>query len=158
MQFEAHNATTQRPKRDPGFGPRPYVERTEAHEIAPGMGAEFSDRAERAAGRKLKSAYAHLVALPRVVSAGDTATAAAILNRIDQCIDKGGWTKNEWARLHKLRDAWAARAHRQDVSFNLRGWRQQGTGHHTPSVEQALAAIKREIRHQCGPTSSQRAY
>jgi hypothetical protein len=146
MGIRAHSA----PKRnkgkgiDPGFGPRHYVERMEAHAIVPGRGAESADRMERAAwpGRSYRSAYSSIVQLPDVVHNGDRAAAHAIHDRILKAIEIGGWTTNEWNRLHKLEETWRMRAAGKDTAFNLRGWKRQGTGHHTPGIEKFISTIR----------------
>lgn len=146
-----HNATSH------NTGPRPYVERGEAHVTVPGRGAETSDRLEREAGRSLKSAYAHIVALPSIVAPGDLATASAILRRIEGCLDRGGWTGGEGARLRAMRDAWERRAHGRDIGFKLRGWRKKGTGHNTPAFEKFTRAVQEEVK-KCGYTSKTRGF
>ena len=138
---------------------RPYVEQAECCFTSPGRGAECADRADREAyaGRHYKSAYAHIVCLPDFVAPGDRTTAYSILHRIEAAIVKGGWTANEWNRLHAMQRMWSARYHGTDLVFNLRGWRKKGTGHHTPSVEKVLNSIRKEMGTlQCGFTTSDR--
>ena len=79
-----------------------------------------------------------------------------MLQDVEKAIAKGGWTTNEWNRLHALQRIWTARHTGQDLAFNLRGWKKQGTGHHTPSVEKTIQNIKKEIAQQCGFTTSDR--
>lgn len=123
---------------------RPWLEETLLKTMPHGVGAEISDRIERErwVGRKFRSPYAHLVAIPAIVRAGDTATAKSVLYRIEAVMEKGGWTRNEWARIHKLRQAWEKRAAGQDVGFMLRGWKRKGDGQHTPGIEKFITTIK----------------
>lgn len=56
-------------------------------------------------------------------AAGDRRTARLFLARIEAAIDRGGWTRNEWRRLHKLYEVWSRRANGQDPRFEVVGVR-----------------------------------
>lgn len=124
-----------------------WAEETEAYEPAPSRGAEWADRAERKAwkGSGYRSAYAHLIEMPTEVGAGDITTAYRVKSQILMAMDKGGYTTNEWNRLHGMLSAWEGRALGTDVGFMLRGWKKAGDGKHTPTVEKALREIRKEM-------------
>lgn len=127
---------------------RPYVDETnDKWQTASRRQAEFSDHDDRAAwGAKFKSAYAHIIMLPDKVAPGDKSEARAILGRIEYCMEqKGKWTRNEWSRLVKMRDAWEARATGADVGFLLRGWAAQGDGQHLSSTEKFIKQFKSSL-------------
>lgn len=111
-----------------------------------GRGAETADRMDREAwGRTYKSAYAHHLQMPERVEAGDYEMARTILYRIQAQVEKGGWTTNEWLRLHALEKAWGNRGAGRDLQFNMRGWQRKGTGHNLPQVEKTMRAIQKAI-------------
>jgi hypothetical protein len=120
-----------------------WIEGRENHLTRRGRGAETSDRIDREAwpGRFRGSAYHTIVNLPDGVQAGDTQTARAIMDRIEAAIDQGGWTTNEWVRLHKLQKAWARRQAGADPVFNMRGWQKKGSGHNLNPTLKALKEI-----------------
>lgn len=122
---------------------RGWVEGRKDHLMRRGRGAETSDRIQREAypGLKMKSAYAHHLAIPDVVQPSDHQTAHLILKNVREVLDKGGWTTNEFNRLRIMEKAWARRASGNDPVFNLRGWRRQGTGHNLNPTLKALAEI-----------------
>jgi len=126
---------------------RPYVEQTESCFTVPGRGAETADRADRTAyaGRRYKSAYSHLISLPDIVAPGDRAAAHRVVQDVERAIEVGGWTTNEWNRLRRMQQAWTMRYLGLDPGFNLRGWRRQGTGHHTPEIEKVFSSIRKEL-------------
>jgi hypothetical protein len=90
--------------------------------------AEDSDRADREAwaGRKFKSAYASMVALPDKVKPNDRAMAQTVLMRVRAAIDRGGWTRTENARLHRMEFDWELRATGKDPTFKRHGWSSNG--------------------------------
>lgn len=86
------------------------------------------DRATRAAWDVvLRSPYLRQTAIPDEVAPGDCDTARAIVLRLDGVLEQDCWTPAERARLRGQRKAWMRRAGRQDVEFNLIGWRKKRT-------------------------------
>jgi len=125
---------------------RGYIEGQKDHLLRQGRGAETSDRLDREAwGIHYGSAYSAMVALPDEVKAGDLTTARGVQQRVEEAIEHGGWTTNEWRRLNTLLKVWARRAAGNDVKFNLQGWQRQGSGHHTPSLIRAIDQINKTL-------------
>lgn len=111
-----------------------------------GVGAETADRMDREAwGVVYRSAYTHHIQLPDGVEAGDYDTAHQILFRIQRQVEKGGWTTNEWNRLHQMEEAWGRRASGQDLQFNMRGWQKKHPGHNLPPFERAARQIAEAV-------------
>lgn len=99
--------------------------------LGTGGRAAQSDRDDRAAwGVVLRSAYHGRVALPDSVAAGDTATARAILGRIQEAlVEECQWTKAERVRLRAMAEAWERRVGGEDLGFTVGGWvRRKGKG------------------------------
>lgn len=91
--------------------------------------AEAFERVEREAHPAQwahRSAFSHIVGDPVQLGPGDVVGARTKLDAIMRAIDKGGWTRNEWARLHRMRKTWQARADGLDMRFNTVGNRQGG--------------------------------
>jgi hypothetical protein len=119
-----------------------YGAEGECTEINPGRGAEWADRHDRHAwGVGYQSAYVHLLAIPDVVHPDDKVMAADIVQRIEDAIERGGWTGHEWERLHRLHRDWTRRAKGRDLGFRLRGWQRRHTGHHPPKVEKFIKDV-----------------
>ena len=118
------------------------------HLIRAGHGAETADRMEREAWpteRMIKSAYAYLLDFPAEIRAGDRQTAHFVYKQIQVAMAKGGWTTNEWNRLHAMARTWRRRAEGRDRKFSVMGWQKQGDGQHTPEVVKVMEEIQGEI-------------
>lgn len=90
-------------------------------------GNEREGRDDRANRRgEGRSAYHSIIGDLTEVSPRDFTTAQAIVARIGQAIALGGWTRNEWRRLHRLNLTWRRRAEGLDPRFNVVGTRKTG--------------------------------
>jgi hypothetical protein len=137
-----------------------------SHREAPGEGSgwgrdrstEAADRADREAspGHRLhrlglapapagpyyRSAYLGIVGENPECLPGDLTTAREVLQRIEIAIGRGGWTRNEWRRLHRMHAKWKARADGTDARFMVMGNRPGPI----PSQDRALIEFTRIIR------------
>lgn len=113
-------------------------------------GAEIDDEQHRRAypSQALRSTYLALVGENPDVGAGDHASASAYVRRIDEALERGGWTRGEWARLYAKREMWARRASGWDPRFEVVGNRSGGV---TPGEQARIRMLRdtmilREIR------------
>ena len=106
--------------------------------------AESGDREERRArgGRWSAAYWPMLGGGAPLCSPGDTTSAKAFLLKLESAIDRGGWTRNEWAHLHELHRVWSARAYGDDPRFNLVGNR---AGRLDREVEKNIKRRKKQV-------------
>lgn len=105
--------------------------------------AEYADREERAAGRKLKSAFWVITGERPDLAPGDRVGAAMFLDRIRVALERGKWTRNEWARLYELERIWRARAEGRDPRFEVAGTR---PGRLSRATEQQIRIARAKMR------------
>ena len=82
---------------------------------------EIADDRERKAGRLLRSAFYALIGEDPKLGPGDVEGAEMRVWQITHAIRRGGWTRNERARLHKKLTAWQRRARGHDPWFLMMG-------------------------------------
>lgn len=68
-------------------------------------------------------AYRDIIGTQPDCAPGDTKAAGQYLQRIEQAIAKGGWTRTDRSLLYRLRDKWRKRAEGNDPRFNVVGTR-----------------------------------
>lgn len=91
-------------------------------------GAEIADREYRRAhpGETLRSAYLPIVGETPKLRPGDVAGAQTQLDKINQAIARGHWTRSEWRRLHEMRVKYELRVANRDPRYRVVGNRQGG--------------------------------
>ena len=99
----------------------PDEEQPEDRPVRPLPAVDRSEIEERAAGRRYRHAYYTIVGDPPQLAPGDREGARAFLRRIEEAIERGGWTRWEWARLYRMRQRWRDRAEGRDPRFELAG-------------------------------------
>lgn len=89
---------------------------------------DMSDREERVARgvKALKYTWRTIVGPTPELKRGDRLAAKEYLRRLEDAIDKGGWTTSEAAGLYLARKVWQARAQGEDPRYDEVGNRKGG--------------------------------
>jgi hypothetical protein len=99
------------------------VERVEAARLPRGARPRPLVLSRPVTPRPRVAAYWAVLGVSPVCGPGDRRAAAAFLARIEQALERGGWTKTEWRNLQGLYETWSRRAAGMDPRFELAGVR-----------------------------------
>lgn len=92
-----------------------------------GRGAEVEDRRYRESHRSsLRSAYLAIVGENPDLGPNDVAGAQLQLDKINEAIRHGHWTRGEWARLHTMKKKYELRVQGRDARYRVVGNKKGG--------------------------------